>query len=60
MSGVTYNSVKKKITHEGAEFDFYSGGAIAEELATVLVLLRTGNISLQDAWLRVKYLEDNM
>jgi len=55
-----YDAEKKNITVEGEHYNHFNGGEILDDIACVLIGFDRGNLSFQDAWLRLKYLQDNM
>ena len=59
MSVLVYDSQKETIVYKNAEYKHNSGGEMMDEIAAVLVHFDAGEISLQDAWLKLKYLQDN-
>lgn len=53
MSLIVYDSKKKEISCGGLIYDHYSGEETTDEIATTLVRFGSGELSFQDAWLRL-------
>lgn len=59
MATLVYDSQKEMIVYGDSGYRHNSGGEKMDDIAAVLVHFDAGEISLQDAWLKLKYLQDN-
>lgn len=59
MIALIYDGREKTITCGDEVYSHFSGGEVCDEIVGILVKFDLGDISLQDAWLMLKHLQDS-